>query len=148
MRGGSALLRRQITLITVLVATVAFVLIVANISQFSRSLVSTLRDQSERVSLQAATAAEGAVVTAPNIPPQQAIRESQTARSFAEAVIRRSTSITSLVIEDQQGTPLIEVPPNASANRLPSLENLSNSSVFSRLRQILSSDSTQYEYSR
>src|SRR5438132_1278507 len=42
MRGGSALLRRQITLITVLVATVAFVLIVANVSQFSGPLCLTL----------------------------------------------------------------------------------------------------------
>jgi signal transduction histidine kinase len=148
MRGGSALLRRQITLITVLVATVAFVLIVANISQFSRSLVLTLRDQAERVSLQAATAAEGAVVSAPNVPPQQAIRESQTARSFSEAVIRRGAPITSLVIEDQSGAALLEVPQNASATHLPPLENLSNSSIFSRLRQILSSDTTQYEYSR
>src|SRR5437764_558573 len=148
MRGGSALLRRQITLITVLVATVAFVLIIANVSQFSRSLVLTLRDQAERVSLQAATAAEGAVVSAPNVPPQQAIRESQTARSFSEAVIRRGAPITSLVIEDQSGATLLEVPQNASATHLPPLENLSNSSIFSRLRQILSSDATQYEYSR
>src|SRR3954468_19468074 len=133
MRGGSALLRRQITLITVLVATVAFVLIAANVSQFSRSLVLTLRDQAERVSLQAATAAEGAVVTAPTVPPQQAIRESQTARTFGEAVIRRGTPITSLIIEDQAGAPLIEVPPNAAAHHLPPLENLSNSSIFSRL---------------
>jgi signal transduction histidine kinase len=148
MKGGSALLRRQITLITVLVATVAFVLIAANLSQISRSLVLALRDQAERVSLQAATAAEGAVVSAPNIPPQQAIRESQTARSFSEAVVRRGAPITSLIIEDESGAPLIEVPQNASANHLPPLENLANSSVFSRLRQILSGEAMQYEYSR
>ncbi|HYJ47342.1 MAG TPA: histidine kinase dimerization/phospho-acceptor domain-containing protein, partial [Pyrinomonadaceae bacterium] len=148
MSGGSALLRRQITLITVLVATVSFLLISANLSQFTRSLVIALRDQAERVSLQTATEAEGAVVSAPNLPPQQAIRESQTARSFAEAVIRRGAPMTSLVIEDQTGATLIEEPARASANHPPPLENLSNSSVFSRLRQVLWGDSTQYEYSR
>jgi signal transduction histidine kinase/HAMP domain-containing protein len=148
MKGGSALLRRQIALITLLVATVSFVLISANIAQLSRSLVASSRDQAERVSLQAATAAEGAVVTAPNDPPQQAIRESQTARSFAEAVVRRGAPITSLVIEDKTGEPLLQVPENAAGKHLPALETLANASVFSRLRQIFSGDSTQYEYSR
>lgn len=148
MKGGSALLRRQITLITVLVATVSFVLISANISQLTRSLVSSLRDQAERVSLQAATAAESAVVAAPNDPPQQAIRESQPARSFAEAVVKRGAPITSLVIEDQTGEPLLQVPESAANQRLPALENLANASVFSRLRQIFSGSQTQYEYSR
>jgi signal transduction histidine kinase len=148
MIGGSALLRRQITLITLLVATVSFVLISANIAQLTRSLVSSLRDQAERVSLQAATAAEGAVIAAPNDLPQRAISESQTARSFAEAVVRRGAPITSLVIEDQAGKPLLQVPESIANARLPALENLANASVFSRLRQIFSSDHTQYEYSR
>jgi signal transduction histidine kinase/HAMP domain-containing protein len=148
MSGGSALLRRQIALITLLVATVSFVLISANIAQLTRSLVSSLRDQAERVSLQAATAAEGAVVAAPNDPPQQAIRESQFARSFAEAVVKRGAPITSLIIEDQTGEPLLQVPETAGSQRLPALENLANASVFSRLRQIFSGDQTQYEYSR
>lgn len=43
MKGGSALLRRQITLITLLVATVSLVLICANIAQLTRSLVSSVR---------------------------------------------------------------------------------------------------------
>jgi signal transduction histidine kinase len=148
MKGGSALLRRQITLITLLVATVAFVLIAANISQLTRSLASSLRDQAERVSLQAATAAEGAVVASPNDPPQQAIRESQTARAFAEAVVRRGAPITSLVIEDQTGASLLQVPENGASQHLPALETLTNASVFSRLRQMLSGSNTQYGYTR
>jgi signal transduction histidine kinase len=148
MKGGSALLRRQIALITLLVATVSFVLISANISQLTRSLVSSLRDQAERVSLLAATTAEGAVVAAPNDPPQQAIRESQYARSFAELIVKRGAPITALVIEDKTGEPLLQVPESARGQRLPPLENLANASVFSRLRQIFSGNQTQYEYSR
>ncbi|MDT5060402.1 MAG: hypothetical protein QOH63_861 [Acidobacteriota bacterium] len=148
MKGGSALLRRQITLITLLVATVAFVLIVANIAQLTRSLVVALRDQAESVSLQAATAAEGALIAAPNDQPQRAIRESQTARAYAEAVVRRGAPITSLVVEDQSGAPLLQVPETAADRHLPALETLANASVFSRLRQILSGGETQYEYSR
>lgn len=148
MKGGSALLRRQITLITLLVATVAFVLITANVVQLTRSLVASLRDQAETVSLQAATAAESAVLASPNDPPERAIRESQTARAFAEAVVRRGAPITSLVIEDQAGTALLQIPENAAGKQLPALETLANASVFSRLRQMLSRDGTQYEYSR
>src|SRR5215212_544594 len=148
MKGSSALLRRQITLITLLVATVSFVLICANLAQLSRSLVASVREQAERVSLQAATAAEAAVVASPNDPPQQAISESQWAREFAQAVVRRGTPITSLVIEDQAGVPLLQVPQNAPIRPLPSLDTLANASVFTRLRQILSRDQTQYEYSR
>jgi signal transduction histidine kinase len=148
MKGGSALLRRQIALITLLVATVSFVLISANIAQLTRALVSSLRDQAERVSFLAATAAEGAVVAAPNDPPQQAIRESGRARLLAEAIAKRGAPITSLVIEDQTGEPLLRVPESAAGTRLPPLENLANASVFSRLRQIFSGSQTQYEYSR
>lgn len=148
MKGGSALLRRQITLITLLVATVAFVLIVANLAQLTRSLATSLREQAERVSLQAATAAEGAVVASPNDPPERAIRDSQHARAFAEAVVRRGAPITSLVIEDQAGKPLLQVPENASSQQLPVLETLTNASVFSRLRQMLSGNERQYEYTR
>jgi hypothetical protein len=57
MKGSSALLRRQITLITLLVATVAAVLICTNLAQLTRSLVASIREQAERVSLQAATVA-------------------------------------------------------------------------------------------
>src|SRR4029453_6330710 len=99
MKGGSALLRRQIALITLLVATVSFVLISANVAQLTRALVSSLRDQADRISLQAATAAETAVIAAPNDPPQQAIRESERARTIAEAVVKRGAPISSLVIE-------------------------------------------------
>src|SRR5215213_2914099 len=107
MKGSSsALLRRQITLITLLVATLALVFIIVNLAQLTRSLVQSLRDQAERVSLLAATAAESAVVQAPNDPPQQAIRESASARSFAELVVRRGGPVTSLVIEDEGGEPL------------------------------------------
>jgi signal transduction histidine kinase len=148
MIGGSALLRRQITLITLLVAIVALVLITTNLAQLTRSLASSLRDQAERVSLQAATAAEGAMVASPNDPPERAIRESQTARAFAEAVVRRGAPITSLVIEDQTGTPLLQVPQNVVSQHLPALETLASASVFSRLRQILSGGDKEYEYSR
>lgn len=148
MKGGSAVLRRQITLITVLVATVAFVLIFTNLAQLTRSLASGLRDQAERVSLQAATAAEGAMVAAPNDEPERAIRESQTARAFAVAVVRRGAPITSLIIEDQAGTPLLQVPENAASQHLPALETLASASVYRRLQQILSGGDRQYEYSR
>jgi signal transduction histidine kinase len=148
MKGGSALLRRQITLITLLVATVAAVLITANIAQLTRSLVAGLRDQAERIALQAATAAESAVVNFPNDPPQQAIRESQSARTLAEAVVRRGAPVTSLIIEDRTGEPLLQVPEGAAGKQYPALETLANASVFSRLRQIFSGDHTQYEYSR
>lgn len=148
MKGSSALLRRQITLITLLVATVSFVLICTNLAQLTRSLVGSVREQAERVSLQAATAAEAAVVEAPNDPPQQAISESQRALVLARSLVGRGRPITSLVIEDRAGTPLLRVPENAASPPLPSLESLAGASVFSRLRQILSSDKTHYEYTR
>jgi signal transduction histidine kinase len=148
MKGGSALLRRQIVLITLLVATVAFVLIAANLSQMTRSLVTSLRDQAERVSLQAATAVEAAVIAAPNESPERAVSESQTARAFAEAVVRRGAPITSLVIEDTSGTPLLQVPQSAVKQNLLPLEKLAEASVFERLRQIFNSENTQYVYSR
>jgi hypothetical protein len=148
MKGSSALLRRQITLITLLVATVAAVLICTNLAQLTRSLVASIREQAERVSLQAATVAEAAVIAAPHDPPQQAISESETSRQLALAVVKRGTPITSLVIEDRAGTPLLRAPENAaqSSHSLPSLESLAGASVFSRLRQILWRDRTEYEY--
>lgn len=148
MKGGSALLRRQITLITLLVAAVSLVLITANIAQLTRSLVASLRDQAERVTLQAATAVEAAVVIAPDEPPDRAVGESQAAREFAQAVVRRGAPITSLFIEDREGRVLLQAPQNTAARTLPLLETLANASVFSRLRHILSSDPTEYEYSR
>jgi signal transduction histidine kinase len=150
MKGSSALLRRQITLITLLVATVSAVLICTNLAQLTRSLVGSVREQAERSSLQAATAAEAAVVAAPLDPPQQAISESQISRQIAQVVVKRGMPITSLVIEDKAGTMLLQVPENAaqSSHALPSLESLAGASVFSRLRQILSRDKTEYEYSR
>ncbi|HEY0377128.1 MAG TPA: ATP-binding protein [Pyrinomonadaceae bacterium] len=148
MRGGSALLRRQITLITLLVAAVSLVLITANIAQLTRSLVASLRDQAERVTLQAATAVEAAVVVAPDEQPERAVSESQAAREFAQAVVRRGAPITSLFIEDREGRVLLQAPQTSAARSLPQLDTLSNASVLSRLRQILSSDPAEYEYSR
>lgn len=148
MKGGSALLRRQITLITLLVATVAFVLIAANLSQMTRSLVTSLREQAERVSLQAATAVEAAVIAASNEPPQRAVSESQAAREFAKAVVRRGAPITSLIIEDTTGTPLLQVPQDAVKQNLLPLDTLTEASVFQRLRQIFNSENVQYDYSR
>ncbi|HKR01659.1 MAG TPA: ATP-binding protein [Pyrinomonadaceae bacterium] len=148
MKGGSALLRRQITLITLLVATVSFVLVFTNVAQLTRSLVSGLRDQAERVSLQAASAAESAVIYAPNDPPQQAIRDSPHARALVDAVVRRGAPITSLVIEDNAGASLLQAPESAARKELPPLETLTGASVLSRLRQIFSGDHTQYEYTR
>ncbi|HKQ51143.1 MAG TPA: ATP-binding protein [Pyrinomonadaceae bacterium] len=148
MRGGSALLRRQITLITLLVAAVSLVLITASIAQLTRSLVASLRDQAERVTLQAATAVEAAVVAAPDEPPVRAVNESQAAREFAEAVVKRGAPITSLVIVDREGRVLLQAPLNQSPRTLPPLETLSNASVISRLRQILARAPTEYEYSR
>ncbi|HWT01500.1 MAG TPA: ATP-binding protein [Pyrinomonadaceae bacterium] len=148
MRGGSALLRRQITLITLLVAAVSLVLITANIAQLTRSLVASVRDQAERVTLQAATAVEAAVVAAPDEPAALAVGESEAAREFAGAVVRRGAPITSLFIEDREGRVLLQAPQNSRARTLPSLDTLANASVFSRLRQILSSDPAEYEYTR
>ena len=148
MRGGSALLRRQITLITLLVAAVSLVLIAANIAQLTRSLVASLRDQAERVTLQAATAVEAAVVAAPDEPPERAIAESQAARELALAVVKRGAPITSLFIEDREGRVLLQAPQNSAARSLPSLETLANASVISRMRQTLSSGPAEYEYSR
>jgi signal transduction histidine kinase len=150
MKGSSALLRRQITLITLLVATVAAVLICTNLAQLTRSLVGSVREQAERSSLQAATAAEAALVAAPLDPPQKAISESQISHQIAQVVVKRGMPITSLLIEDKAGTPLLQVPENTaqSSHPLPSLESLAGASVFSRLRQILWRDKTEYEYSR
>lgn len=148
MKGSSALLRRQITLITLLVATVSLVLITTNLAQLTRSLVASVRDQAERVSLQAATAAEAAIVESPNDPPQQAISESQRALVLAKSLVGRGRPIISLVIEDKAGTPLLRVPENAVIRPLPSLESLANASVFTRIGQILSRDQTPYEYTR
>ena len=150
MKGSSALLRRQIALITLLVATVSLVLICTNLAQLTRSLVGSVREQAERSSLQAATAAEAALIASPLDPPQKALSESQTARQIAQVVVKRGMPITSLLIEDKAGTPLLQVPANVApgSHPLPSLESLAGASVFSRLRQILSRDKTGYEYSR
>lgn len=148
MRGGSALLRRQITLITLLVASVSLVLIAANIAQLTRSLVASLRDQAERVTLQAATAVEAAVVAAPDEPPERAVGESQAARELAEAVVKRGAPITSLVVVDREGRVILQAPQNRTARATTPLEVLANASVVSRLRQVLASEPTEYEYTR
>jgi PAS domain S-box-containing protein len=146
--GGSALLRRQITLITILVAAVALVLVSVNISQLTRALISRTREQAEVVALQAATAVEAALVHAPDQLPQRAISDSQATRDFAEAVVRRGAPITSLLIEDRNGTALLHAPKDAETRQLPTLESLSRASFPTRLKRIISDDRSLYEYTR
>lgn len=149
MKGGSALLRRQIALITLLVAAIAVVLIFINIAFLTQALLNRTREQAETVALQAATAAEAALINAPEQPPQRAINESQPARDFAQAIIKRGAPITSLVIEDNNGTPLLQAPKDASHRSLPAFENLLDASFLTRLRKIFArGESGVYEYTR
>lgn len=65
MKAGSALLFRQITLITLLVGAVALLLISINTERLSRSLITRTQDQAEAVAVQTAMAVEAALVDSP-----------------------------------------------------------------------------------
>ena len=98
MKAGSALLFRQITLITLLVGTVSVFLILINTERLSRSLLAGTRAQAEAVAVQTATAVEAALADAPGQTPQQAIRDSQPLREFAQSTVRRAGLIESLTV--------------------------------------------------
>lgn len=148
MKGGSALLRRQIALITILVGTVALVLITINIFLLTGVLIGRARGQAETVTLQAATEVEAALVAAPERSPKDAISQSQEPRAFAEAVIKRGPPITSLIIENEAGEPLLQVPKEPLRQQHPSFDNLARASFLSQLKQIYAGDEGVYEYTR
>ncbi len=148
MKGGSALLKRQIALITLLVGTVALVLVSINISRLTSVLIGRARGQAETVSLQVASAVEAALVASPNTPPKSAINESQATRTFAEAIVKRGAPITSLIVENEAGEPLLQVPKDAAAQPLPSFETLATASFPSQLKQIYAGQEAIYEYTR
>jgi signal transduction histidine kinase len=148
MKGGSALLRRQIALITLLVGTVALVLITINIFLLTGVLIGRARGQAETVTLQAAREVEDALVASPERSPKDAINESQSPRAFAEAVIKRGPPITSLIIENEAGEPLLQAPKEASRQQHPSFDNLGKASFLSQLKQIYAGDGGVYEYTR
>lgn len=148
MKGGSALLKRQIALITLLVGTVALVLVSINILRLTGVLVERARMQSETVTLQVATAVEAALIEAPNLPPKNAINESQMTRTFAEAIVKRGVPITSLMVENEAGEPLLQAPKDAGTQSLPSFDAFSKSSSLSQLKQLYTGGRTPYEYTR
>ncbi|MBV9210600.1 MAG: PAS domain-containing protein [Acidobacteria bacterium] len=148
MKGASALLQRQIALITLLVGTVAIVLVSINILRLTRVLVERARMQSETVALQVASGVEAALIESPNLPPKTAINESQMTRPFAEAVVKRGVPITSLIVESEAGEPLLQVPKDAGTQTLPSFDALSKSSSLSQLKQLFLHDKPAYEYAR
>ncbi|MBC7909008.1 MAG: PAS domain-containing protein, partial [Pyrinomonadaceae bacterium] len=148
MKGGSALLKRQLILITLLVGTVALVLVSINISRLTGVLISRARGQAETVTLQVATAVEAALVAAPDLPPKSALNESQVTRAFSEAIVKRGAPITSLIVESDANEPLLQVPKDAALQPLPSFEAFSKASFPSQLKQIVFGDEDVYEYTR
>lgn len=148
MKGASALLKRQIALITLLVGTVALVLVFINISRLTGVLIGRARMQAETVSLQVASAVEAALVASPNTPPKSAINESQATRTFAEAIVKRGMPITSLMVESEAGEPLLQVPSEAAGQPLPSFETLAKASFPSQLKQLYTGQASSYEYTR
>ncbi len=146
MKAASALLFRQITLITLLVGTVSLLLILINTERLSRSLLASTRAQSEAVAVQTATAVEAALADAPGQTPQEAIRDSQPLREFAQSIVRRAGFITSLTVEASDGTTLLEVPQGAGIRGQQSFSSLMN---FPRTPRLLfSSNDKVYGYYR
>lgn len=148
MKGASALLQRQIALITLLVGTVALVLVSINILRLTRVLIERARMQSETVALQVANGVEAALIEEPNVPPKTAINDSQMTRPFAEAIVKRGVPITSLIVESEAGEPLLQVPKDAGTQTLPPFDALSKSSSLSQFKQLYLSDKMTYEYAR
>jgi signal transduction histidine kinase len=148
MKGGSDLLKRQIALITLLVGTVAIVLVTINVSRLTTVLIGRARGQAETVSLQVASAVESALVAAPDVAPAAAINDSPATRTFAEAIVKRGAPITSVIVESEAGEPLLQVPKDAAQRSHPSLDTLLQSSFPSQLRKIYAGQDSVYEYSR
>ncbi|HEY0321674.1 MAG TPA: ATP-binding protein [Pyrinomonadaceae bacterium] len=145
MKAGSALLFRQLILITLLVGAVALVLISINTEQLSRSLIARTRDQAEAVAVQTAAAVEAALVDAPDKTPQDAIRESQPLREFAENIRKRDHTIKSLTIVDSEGALLLEAPTGAGTHAQNSLEERLR---FPTSPSLLKSSDILYDYFR
>ncbi|HEV7842981.1 MAG TPA: hypothetical protein VGO69_04750, partial [Pyrinomonadaceae bacterium] len=145
MKAGSALLFRQITLITLLVGAVALLLISINTERLSRSLITRTRDQAEAVAVQTAMAVEAALVDAPAQKPQDAIRDSQPLGELAENITRRGGTINSLTIVDSEGEILIRTPHNQAAPARLSSEEILR---FPAALSLLKSKDASYEYFR
>lgn len=145
MKAGSALLVRQLILITLLVGAIALVLISVNTERLSGSLIKRTRDQAEAVAMQTAAAVEAALADSPNQSPQEAIRESPRLRSFAESISRRGGAINSLTIVDSEGSVLLETPQGAGSQALHSFEERLR---FPTSLSLLKSKDTSYSYFR
>ncbi|HEV7843109.1 MAG TPA: ATP-binding protein [Pyrinomonadaceae bacterium] len=145
MKAGSALLFRQLILITLLVGAVALVLISINTEQLSRSLIARTRDQAEAVAVQTANVVEAALVDAPDKKPQDAIRESQPLREFAENIRKRDPTINSLIIVDSESAILLEAPAGAGTRAQNSLEDRLR---FPTSLSLLKSSDSRYDYFR
>jgi signal transduction histidine kinase len=145
MKAGSALLVRQIILITLLVGAVALVLIAINTERLSRSLITRTRDEAEVVAVQAAAAVEAALADAPDQPPREAIRDSPRLREFAENITQRAATINSLAIVDSEGAILLEAP---KGGLRPSRQSLEERLRFPTSLSLLNSDQLSYDYFR
>lgn len=146
MKAGSALLFRQLILITLLVGAVALVLISINTEQLSRSLIARTRDQAEALAVQTASLVEAALVDAPDKKPQDAIRESQPLREFAENIRKRDPTIDSLSIVDSAGAVLLETP--AGAGGTHARNSLEERLRFPTSLSLLKSGDNLYDYFR
>lgn len=145
MKAASALLFRQIILITLLVGAISLVLIFINTERLSRSLVAAEREQAETVAVQTAMAVEAALVDAPGQNPQQAIRESQPLRGFVELTPKRNAEIKSVTIVDSDGESLLAVGDGARATQRTSLDEAMK---FPASLSLLKSGGALYDYFR
>jgi signal transduction histidine kinase len=145
MRAGSALLFRQIILITLLVGAVALVLIFINTERLSRSLITSTRDQAEAVAVRTAAEVEAALVDAPEQKPREAIRDSPRLKEFAEQTLGRDRAIASVTIVDDAGAVLLETPQGASTRAREPLEERLR---FPTVLFLLKSNIVAYDYFR
>jgi signal transduction histidine kinase len=145
MKAGSALLFRQITLITLLVGAVSLLLIFINTERLSSSLILRTREQADSVARQTATAVEAALVDAPTQNPPDAIRDSLPLRELAEDITKRGETINSLTIMDSGGVALLETSRRQAGRLRKSLEDALR---FPATVQLLKSDPAAYDYFR
>jgi signal transduction histidine kinase len=147
MRAGSALLFRQIILITLLVGAVALVLIFINTERLSRSLITSTRDQAEAVAVRTGAAVEAALVDAPEQKPQDAIRDSPRLREFANRTLASEHPISSLTIVDDAGAVLLEAT-HEGAEKTRARESLEERLRFPASLFLLKSNDASYDYFR
>jgi signal transduction histidine kinase len=145
MKAGSALLFRQITLITLLVGAVALLLIFINTERLAGALILRTREQADAVARQTATAVEATLVDAPAQNPQEAIRDSLPLRELAESLARHSETINSLSIIDSAGAALLETSQGPEKSPRKSLEEALR---FPVTISLLKSDPASYDYFR